>query len=132
MYIRGANGQPAEGECTVEIEGPKGPVEVKVQDIGDGTYVAKYDPLNKIIGEYKVQVLIDGDLITKARINCVKGNKFEVKNVADIKQCFVKGPCLDELVVYVRDHDGKPTDGTCLVDIKGPSGAIETKVEKNW
>jgi len=130
VYVRGADGQPAGGNCTVEITGPKEePIDVQVEDAGDGTFHAKYKPLNVVVGEYLIYIKIDSELVSQYRVKCVEGGGLFVENVADIKQCFVRGPGLEELMVYIRDHDGKPTDGGCIVEIEGPDGPIEVEME---
>merc|ERR1712113_990994 len=48
---------------TVVVKGPNGPVNVKVEDCGAGTYRASYDSLPP--GQYEIETMVDGQPVSK-------------------------------------------------------------------
>jgi len=133
VYVRDTGGRPVKNcLCLVEIEGPNGPVNVQVDDTGDASFHATYKPLNLVPGEYKMKILVGSLPIAQYCITTVAGSaELLLKKGADSKQCFVEGPGLEELTVHLRDYCGMPTNGCCVVEIKGPQGPVKVRVDNS-
>merc|ERR1712087_943553 len=96
----------------------------EITKIDEGTYEAKYKALNLKTGHYHMDAKVDDQLIGKYYIKCVEGSStMKISCEADVRRCFVKGPSLEELFVFLVDYNGKPTDGMCVVSLKGPDGS---------
>jgi len=66
IYSRDMYGTPVEGICTVVMKGPdEQPIEVKVEDAGNGTFIAKYDQLEP--GDYVIDCMVDSLPVAKFR-----------------------------------------------------------------
>lgn len=130
VYVRDTGGRDVEADVTVEIDGPNGPIETEVQDTGDGYYI-KYEALNKVPGDYTINVLVNMFSIAMYKVTTVKeSKKLIVCRKANPMQCFIKGPSPEELTIYVLSYEGLPTDGECAVEITGPNGPVDTKINK--
>merc|ERR1712038_987332 len=121
----GPDGQLVPGpNCIVELAGPNGPLEVTVDSLDDGGFEVKYDEGNLSSGVFTSEMVVDGQSIGDSPI------ELQVGNIADTQKCSVKGPNLEEIVIYSRDMNGNPVDGICTVVMKGPDGEpVEVKVE---
>merc|ERR1712142_1424592 len=95
-----------------------------------GTFRAAYNQLNIVPGDYQINILVDSKLIGRYGITTIAGsNELNIRRMLDIRQCLINGPSEEELTVYLRDYNGRPCEGVCAVDIEGPNGPVETKLE---
>jgi len=62
---------------------------------------------------------VDFQPIAKYFVRTVAGSvDLGVTIGADYKQCYVEGPGVKDLTVFLRDYCGRPTNGECVVKIK--------------
>merc|ERR1712130_254887 len=125
-------GQPIQCLCRVDIVGPNGPICAKVKTSENGTYLAKYTPLNLVAGEYVMSVILDSQTFFKYLIKTsLNSTELNIINLADVDQCSIETPGLEEFIVYVRDFNDQPTNGKCEVFLTGPDGPVNVEVEDN-
>merc|ERR1712025_1203508 len=108
------------GVCTVEMIGPDGPVDVQMEDAGDGTVRVKYEALNLVPGEYSIDVMDDSQSIAKYHVvSTPDTEELTVKKTVDIEQCSVPVEefGLEEFIVFTRGHDGQSAVGVCTVEM---------------
>jgi len=134
IYVRGFNGEPADGEVKLEVKGPSGEdVEInEIQNPAKGTYHCRYGPLDTKPGRYLFCIFIDGVQWRKFNMNIkqVGGDGSddpgpqpkEWGQPAELSQCSVEGPGVDGVNVLIRGADGKPADGNCGAMIVDPEG----------
>merc|ERR1712130_303842 len=124
VYSVDDKGKPSEEPVEViKMQGPKGPVRVEIAPAGDGTFKIEDDIDNLSPGDYTVQVLDESGQPSKTI-------EFQIGNIAEPKSSFTKGPDVEELTIYTRGADGKPGEGICTVEMEGPDGPIEIKLEE--
>jgi len=105
----------------VEVMGPSGPIPVDMKDNGDGTYAVAYNP--DAAGLHDIAVTLNGTPI--------KGSTFKVQ----IKPGAFAGTTFVEsfsFVIRALDKRGNPIPNggeDVKVNIKGPAGAVQTKLE---
>eukprot|EP00463_Aulacantha_scolymantha_P000812 TRINITY_DN153_c0_g1_i1.p2 TRINITY_DN153_c0_g1~~TRINITY_DN153_c0_g1_i1.p2 ORF type:complete len:123 (-),score=34.52 TRINITY_DN153_c0_g1_i1:8-376(-) len=103
VYSLGPGGTPPEKpDCIVKIEGPDGPLEVKVESLEDGNCKVDYNPeILSNSSDWSINMIVDG-IPTKD-----SPTKVHLGNIADTERCSAIEPNLEELVVYARDKNGK-------------------------
>merc|ERR1712113_184504 len=97
---------------------------------GDGVFVCKYNSLSLIPGDYIITIKIDSEIFARFLVKTLENSSdYHMLNLADPKKCFIVGPMMEETMIYIRSYDGKPTQGNCKVELKGPNGLV--KIEGN-
>eukprot|EP00463_Aulacantha_scolymantha_P004436 TRINITY_DN5555_c0_g1_i1.p1 TRINITY_DN5555_c0_g1~~TRINITY_DN5555_c0_g1_i1.p1 ORF type:complete len:313 (+),score=65.73 TRINITY_DN5555_c0_g1_i1:546-1484(+) len=153
VFARDADEKPALGStCTVHMEGSNsGPIDIEINDNGDGSFTASYNSSELTPGEYCIEVQIDNQPIKESPF------KFTVKEVADPSQSYAVGAGLmslekfqqklkqvdeeDESVmmslddvgqftIFVNNSNSDPvSDCKCEVKIEGPTGLVDVDVK---
>jgi len=100
----------------VKIDGPKGPIEAKVSDNGDGTYNVDYQPTDA--GKHKVDVTLKG--------KGVKGNPFSVnvKEGADEHHSGIESFTFTIRAKTKKGENKRDGGDKFKVAIAGPSGPV--------
>merc|ERR1712130_609748 len=132
IYARDSDGNSTFGKkCEVKIGGPK-----DVEDKGDGSFVATYNPTELEGGEYAINVMLDGQSVEDAP--CPFNVKVPGKK-ANPDKSYAKyvvnsdlQPTADySLALFAVDSDGNPeVNSTCEVEMKGPDGPVNVRVEE--
>merc|ERR1712038_880160 len=160
IYSCDSNGNPTKGsKCTVNMQGPNGPVDVLVKDLGDGRFFARYN-MQDIDDAgpgllYSIDVLADNQPIKDSpftfKSKKSKGNNTELdsdeekrakkkRKRADPSECYAEGDGLKgkgkdglaKITVHCLDEDGNPVKNSKLdVGFRCPRGATPGGKVKN-
>jgi len=105
----------------VEVTSPSGPIPATIVDNQDGTYNVVYEPVEP--GNHKIEVNLRGKPVAKSPYNV------NVKEGASAEFTFVEGFSFT-IRSRTKSGDDKPSGGEKFyVDITGPSGPVENKVD---
>jgi len=108
-------------------------MDTKVTKVSDGTYQAKYSPLNYETSNYLMTVLVEKEIVAKFSIKSKQGSSsLRFVYLADYDQCIIDGPGLEQLMVYVLGYDSKPCYGRCKVLIDGKKMETKDIGESRW
>merc|ERR1712038_2114771 len=140
IYGRGYDRKPANGydrkpandleHYTMMISGPNGEIEAKVEDVDEGIFKANYPALNSVSGDYTMTAMVNSQPVAKFLAKAEEeSSELKVKRLPSSDKSFAQEPCLDKFFVHSRNYDWCPTEGNCIVQIQGPDGLIETKVQ---
>merc|ERR1712038_1875305 len=81
VFALDSDEQPVVGaDCTVEMKGPDGPVNVRVEDSGDGTFKVKYRPELLTPGNYSMNICVDGQPLENIP-------EYHVKSPSELDKC---------------------------------------------
>eukprot|EP00463_Aulacantha_scolymantha_P001526 TRINITY_DN2144_c0_g1_i1.p1 TRINITY_DN2144_c0_g1~~TRINITY_DN2144_c0_g1_i1.p1 ORF type:complete len:117 (+),score=31.32 TRINITY_DN2144_c0_g1_i1:333-683(+) len=96
VYSLGPDGTPAKKpDCRVKMEGPDGPLKVKVESVEDGTFKVEYNPdILSNSSDWAIHMAVDG-ITTKD-----SPAKVHLGNIVDTERCAASGPGLKKIRAY--------------------------------
>ena len=147
IETKNMNGEriPTAGDCLKGfVEDPKGEeIPIEITDNGDGTYKAKYQPINE--GPHKVNVLLK-DAYNPMIANHIKDSPININIEAGAfpSSCIAFGPGIEDdktqyidpatFTIQAKDRHGndiKKGGETFDIELTGPTGKLETKCVDN-
>merc|ERR1712087_896162 len=104
-----------------------------------GVYLIQYPPLNKVSGQYNMDIYIEDNLFRKYQILTQEGVRSLRHRKSDpapapepqARMCKITSASGTSLSISLTDKSGKPVEGVCKVELKGPKGPVEVKVSQD-